>query len=287
MSQRSTDTGKYVSEDYSREELTSHLKQCETEHGKVTRSLVISDDRWANRTHFDKEFGSFSQAKQHALNDAGYIQLTEEERGEINDDLESSSYKQEMMVGLLMGDGFVESGEAGSPCLRVGMANETFLNWVFDELGDVASSVNLRNTAEEVAENLRNSGFRPETEAENCHDFYVLNTRRLPWIESLGRWYDSGEKRFPKDLEMTPTIAKMWYCGDGGVNVTNKICEIKSSNEKDRPEFLRGLFEQAGFSPSFDNAKLRFSPRESNELLEWMGSPPPGFEYKWPENFKA
>ena len=287
MSQRSEDTGKYISEDYSREELTSHLRQCEREHGKVTRKLVVEDDRWGNRTHFDKEFGSFSQAKEATLKESGYVQLTQQRRDEINQALEDSNYKQEMLIGLLMGDGTIENQEGGNPCLRVGMSNEKFLTWLSGELGDIVSSISLDSTAEEIAQNLRNSGFRPNTKEENCQDHYILNTRRLPWIEYLESWYDTGEKRFPDDLKMTPTIAKMWYCGDGGVNITNKICEIKSSNEKDRPEYLKGLFEQVGFSPSFDNAKLRFSQKESNDLLEWMGSPPPGFDYKWPENFKA
>jgi len=56
------------------------------------------------------------------------------------------------------------------------------------------------------------------------------------------------------------------------------VCTV---NEINREEYLIGLFEDIGLEPRISGHMVWFSPGDSNELLRWMGKPPPGFEYKW------
>jgi hypothetical protein len=57
--------------------------------------------------------------------------------------------------------------------------------------------------------------------------------------------------------------------------------EIKARNEREREDFLVSLFEDVGFSPLYKRHELRFTCDETERLVEWMGDPLPGFEYKW------
>jgi hypothetical protein len=96
-------------------------------------------------------------------------------------------------------------------------------------------------------------------------------------------WYSNGEKEFPSNLKATPNRARMWYACDGSL-VQNEHCVIYSYNERDRPKFLKSLFNNTPFNPSFSltgGGGLRFSRSESREFLNWLGEPALGYEYKW------
>ena len=57
--------------------------------------------------------------------------------------------------------------------------------------------------------------------------------------------------------------------------------EIKARNESDRSDVLVSLFREVGFDPTFERNELRFDRDDTAVLVEWMGDPPMGFEYKW------
>jgi hypothetical protein len=76
----------------------------------------------------------------------------------------------------------------------------------------------------------------------------------------------------------------MWYACDGHLAVedgANPRVMFKATNEADRPEFLRSLFDAAGFDVGFSRYAVQVPYDETVRLIEWMGEPPPGFEYKW------
>lgn len=97
-------------------------------------------------------------------------------------------------------------------------------------------------------------------------------------------------KQFPNDIELTPTVAKFWYLGDGYLDFGNwgrPRLGIKARNETERSGFLVELFEHVGIFPSFQRHELRFSCDDTETFIEWMGEAPPGFEYKWELDSKA
>lgn len=256
MPNRDDATGQFKPDaEWTRDELLGQIQECMAEHGRVSRPLVVGNPDNASREAFDREFGTFSNAKAAAVDSPGQQILTDAERERIDSDLRADGYRKSLFLGLLLGDGYTEHrGDRG--IFRVGMINRRFLDWLADELGDAVASVRLRNTAAESAENARSSGFRPSAKAENYHDFHVLTTVTLPWFGDVADRFGGSPKRFPDDLRLTPTRAKMWYVADGGLTSTGthehySSCFIKSRNEESRPEYLRRLFERVGFSPVF------------------------------------
>lgn len=76
----------------------------------------------------------------------------------------------------------------------------------------------------------------------------------------------------------------MWYVCDGWLAQENDHrprVMIKATNEADREKYLQQLFTKCGFDPHFTRTELQFTADETEQFLEWIGSPPPGFDYKW------
>lgn len=196
----------------------------------------------------------------------------------------ATSYQHELVTGLLMGDGNIESRPSGS-ILSVDMINKPFLKWLNDELGKLSTGVKLSVTAEKSAEYARKSGFRPNADESNYHDVYSLRTRTLSDLDRYSEWYSSGEKVFP-DISLNRNIVKMWYVSDGGLSsgkLGRNQAQIRCTNESDRIKNLHNMFLDIGFDPTItnENTRLAFSSNETEKLLKYMGDAPPGFEYKW------
>jgi len=190
-----------------------------------------------------------------------------------------------MVLGLLMGDGSIPVQSDGSNgVFHVPMVNRQFLEWYDHQMGLFTTGVSLKKTAEELAENNRESGFSPNAKAENYHDMYTVWSRSHPYFSRLRSWYASGTKRIPENFELTSKIAKFWYISDGYLDVDQNRtprAAIRTRTESDRFKFLLDLFREHGFDPNFRRGTVRFSRDETPRFLNWMGNPPPGFEYKW------
>lgn len=162
--------------------------------------------------------------------------------------------------------------------LRTKMINKEFLDWLYNELGFFSSNLELYMSAYESYEDASKRFPNDVTTVENYSDIYEYRTIRHPYFTKLDEWYSSGKKRFPEDLELTPLIAKVWYVCDGSYN--NRVC-IYAKNESDRSNFLINLFDVADARWQSASNCIRFTRSGSDEILEWMGEPLPGFEYKW------
>jgi hypothetical protein len=172
-----------------------------------------------------------------------------------------------------MGDACCSLGKnAANPVFSLRMNTKPFLAWLVDLFGSLVSDV--------IKENMT-----PHT--PNMKDYiWGLNFRSAPYLHEYYDWYNSGQKRFPENLSLNPTIAKMWYVCDGGItrhgneNCRDRV-QFSVSNEDDREDYLCGLFNEHGFDPTLSHHLLRFGVDDSEKILEWMGDPLPGFEYKW------
>lgn len=184
-----------------------------------------------------------------------------------------------------MGDGTIDRHRDGHSRLVVEMTNREFLEWLDNELGFLSTGTRLKETASERAERNRGDSHVKVVNEENYSDVYRLKTRSHPFFTELASWYGSGEKQFPNDLEINSTIAKIWYVCDGTLTLYETSIRpwavFYTSNEGHRREYLKGLFEEVGFSPRFTDESVYFGVDETQSLLEWMGEPVPGFEYKW------
>jgi len=198
-----------------------------------------------------------------------------------------------------MGDGSVDRGKRKNPRLIANMTSQNYLEHIDEMFEMLGKGVSLTTTAEESVNNVRNSGFRPTAKVEDYHDLYRWRSMRHPELQEFAEWYSTGEKVWPEDIELTPTVLKHWYCGDGHWNNsgTSNHIEISMANEVENIDKVEKIFDNASLpSPSnymtckrndgTKRCEARFSVEQSKELWEYMGEPLPDFEYKWPEQYR-
>lgn len=195
-----------------------------------------------------------------------------------------------ILIGLLMGDGHVDDLDGRNPRFTVNMITREYLTWLDSVFSPLSAGVRHDRTAERSAEQ---SGVGSGN-AENYSDVYRWTTIRHPELTELREWYSSGSKIWP-EIELNPTIIKHLYVSDGNYekhNSSNHI-RIHCAKELGEEEKIERMFDESGYpvqawrkQPRKDGGTkvaIDFSVDVSNELWKDMGSPPPGFEYKWPQ----
>lgn len=206
-------------------------------------------------------------------------------------------HQMEVAKGLLMGDGCLtgrqnqnHTSSGQNPSLVVRMITPEYLRHLDGIFGHLSRGVILEDTGEENARNLK-EGLG--VEYEDCKDIYRWYTCSHPDFLPLSAWYDSGKKVWPEYVNLTPTVLKHWYAGDGSLADGGAIT-IAMSNEEGNESKIESYFTSAGLpAPNNWQTHERSGERsgvthravwnvsEAKELLEYMGCPPPGFEYKW------
>lgn len=190
------------------------------------------------------------------------------------------------LVGLLMGDGDIHGRTDANPHFRVRITTRRYLDHLREWFGPLGTDVFLERTAAYQADQAERTDYAPfdTVNRDEYSDLFGFRTRSHPALHELAAWYDTGEKRFPDTLELTPTVAKAWYvCGGWLARAPGgrERAMIKTTNERDRGEYLRSLFTAVGFDPTFSRDPIQFWTQETVALPDWMGDPPPGFGYKW------
>jgi hypothetical protein len=210
---------------------------------------------------------------------------------------ELTQKQTEITTGLLMGDGYIN--ENGKNCyMTTDMISPNYLEYLDEIFGILGCGVSLTKTAAESAKQSRDSGFTPNAKAENYSDVYKWRTRNHPKFNEFREWYSSGKKVWPEDIELTPTVLKHWYVGDGSYsNVSSRSrIRIAMNNEIKNTEKISQYFVDAELpEPSnydIQDAKYgktcvaQWTEKDSQKLFEYMGEPLPDFEYKWPEEYR-
>lgn len=201
----------------------------------------------------------------------------------------------EILTGMVMGDATIQdhSHETKNCRLYWRMITDDFLEWLDAKLDFlVLGEYDLNQTPKESAESAVESGLTDQAEPENYNSLYANMTRAHPEFNWFGSWYDSGEKRFPLDeIDLTPLTLKVWFVCDGTTQLRDHRppeASIACVNESDRLEDICEFIEDAtGIEAKLDSDRgIRFNAEETKEFFEFIGDPLPGFEYKWPEEFR-
>jgi len=204
----------------------------------------------------------------------------------------------EISTGLLMGDGWVDNKDAKNPRISSEMISKNYLEYIDSTFDIFGNGVKMKRTAEESAKQARERNFSPNAKPQNYSDTYTWRSMTHPEFQQLADWYSSGEKVWPSNIELTPTVLKHWYCCDGHWenNNTHNYVEIAMSNESEYTDKVDQLFRNVGL-PSPNTYKrteredgsvkcsAQFTVEQSKELWDYMGQPLPDFEYKWPEEY--
>lgn len=201
---------------------------------------------------------------------------------------ELTPYQEDLVTGLMLSDAGVYRGSGNNPYFVLCMITIPFLEWFDSQMGILTTEPRLIKTAEELVNRSVETGFNPGAVAENYHDFWGVYSRRAPCFEQFRDWYQDDGKHIPEDVELSPTVLKMWVAGDGSKSCpgrcTRPYIEIGSEEQMERPERINQLFDSISVNPTWCGGKFQFSCDDSEFLYEYMGSPPPGFEYKWPND---
>jgi hypothetical protein len=204
----------------------------------------------------------------------------------------------EVTTGFLMGDASVISDRKNC-YLRSNMTTPKYLKYVDNLFGCLGTGVKFYKTGSEIAEMNRKSGFSPNADEEKYSDVYFWQTRLHPKFNEFREWYSSGRKVWPENIELTPTVLKHWYVGDGHYHTfgNDNSIRITMNNEVENTGKVSQYFTNAGLpEPSNYNISDNGSDKkkcvvswgieESYKLWEYMGEPLPDFGYKWPEEYR-
>ena len=203
--------------------------------------------------------------------------------------------QEDIIIGLLMGDGSINTGSSNCK-IQCNSITLEYLEYLYNEFYPLSSKPKLRATAEQLAENNRNTGFDENANAETYSDSYFWHTLTHPELNKFNSWYNEDKKVWPRDINLNSTILKHWYVGDGHYNRESNRIQLSMNNESENNKKVETYFQDIrNISIDYWNKNERsgkmeciaqFNADTSDELFEFMGEPLPGFEYKWPERFK-
>jgi hypothetical protein len=193
--------------------------------------------------------------------------------------------QRDTITGVLMGDGWIKRKDGRNPYFAVTMSNEEYLEFLNGKLDVISIGVSPSRSAEESAKMSRKSGLNPNADSGNYSDLFTLRSRSNPNLSEFANWYNSGDKVFPNNISLSPTILKHWYVCDGGMHRDGYL-QIGINNERDSTEKVKEYFDDADLpTPKVNrydgNCIIYWSVDESKELLSYMGNSVTGFEYKW------
>jgi hypothetical protein len=204
---------------------------------------------------------------------------------------EMSERQREIATGVFLGDGTM-MGPEYSRFFRVTMTNKEFLEWFDKQFGVLTTGVRKGQTPEYQASSQHKSKGGSYN-AENYQQQWYVSSRSVEGFQQFDSWYsgDGGKKEFPKDLTLTGLMAKMWYVTDGWLDDNNgpdarpyaKISCVNEIQYGDGGENIVRMFEEQGFTAHTDKKDLLLYANETERFFDWIGSPPPGFGYKWPD----
>jgi len=195
-----------------------------------------------------------------------------------------SEYQKELVTGLVMGDGCVANRD-GNPYLTISTASERFLEWLDSEFGVHSTGVVKSYDADDLADRNEEDDNIEVVNRENYHDQYRLKLRNSPYLKEFAEWYSSGEKKYPSDIDLTPTVVKMWYVSDGvlGWGKMNGLprVQLRILTQDDVVEHLCDELEEYGFTPNYSSGLIYLRREDTGTFLEWIGEAVDGYEYKW------
>lgn len=214
---------------------------------------------------------------------------------------EISDVQEEMLKGLVMGDGSIIH-HSKNWSISWGSINKEFMEWFDWRMGDLGIEVyKSRSDLEERRKQFtkNSSHTREEVMDFDFHEVYQWKTVTHPEINNIfNEWVSEEQKKFPEDIDLTPISLCIWYCGDGGLvwdgNGNSSYVKISTVNESENIQNIIKSFNNKGLYPEvhqqemegfFDNphtyTSIAFFKRERDKFFDYIGQPPPGFEYKW------
>ena len=172
-----------------------------------------------------------------------------------------SNFQHDVLVGSLMGDGTLDVQNGRNPRITIAVQEKKYIQLLSSLLGIMSGDVYKSN------------------------GLWWLSTRQTPELCMYNTWYLRGEKEWPNSIELTPTVLRHLYCQDGSRQ--NKIARVCTKNEQSNREKVNKIITNVGLPrPVWDCDQFRWSVEDSKTVFEYMRKTCPGYEYKWPEQYR-
>lgn len=189
--------------------------------------------------------------------------------------LDLSNELSDLLEGELLGDGFIGMYSSCSARYAHSSKHEEYLIW----LSKTFAGLGLEQVGK------INKRWHKKSKTFGYH----YTTRYYPELVPLRqRFYPEGEKIVPKDLILTPIMARQWYIGDGRLSVSAERCsQISFSTcafDKASIDYLLKELRDKGFKVSHwpSSNKIGMSVKSIMDFLDWIGPCPIDcYQYKW------
>jgi len=173
--------------------------------------------------------------------------------GIIKEKILISSEQQEILNGLMLGDGCIQysSKESKNPrlCIVRSILDKDYMLWQYHKLETLCKS------------GIKHHSYFDERTNKTYYKVQ-LQSRSLPNLKTIrDRWYPDNNKVVPLDLQLTPLICAVWFCDDGSIIHRNKkATELKLSTHGF--SFEENLFLTSALGKEL-NEKFRICKDES------------------------
>lgn len=196
----------------------------------------------------------------------------------------------EVFDGLLMGDGCLKRSHnshdrVGNQSIEIVSINKKFIYHLYKKYSPFFTEPKIRRTAEESANQSIQSDVISSPKGSTFRTQYRIVSRAIPFFNRYDSWKESGQKKWPKNIEFTPTRLKYLYVADGGLSWNKESkssrSQITSSNETEQLKRIESQLNRLGIDCSTYSDRVMLKPSSTDKFLKYLGSPVSGFEYKW------
>jgi hypothetical protein len=183
-----------------------------------------------------------------------------------------SQRQEEVLAGILLGDGSVVKKRPSDPSARISYAS------VHPGLAElVAAELPLR-VPFKVPSSFCGKPARDQWRTYSAYSVSLLPVRYL--------WYPHGEKAVPANVVLTPTTCLFWHLGDGSfsgrVNLATHGFGWGNVNGVILPKLWGIGFSSAVAYPDGGAPRVYFSPSDSARWLNFIGGcPVPALRHRW------
>lgn len=185
--------------------------------------------------------------------------------------IELTESLREYLDGLLLGDGSLPEGR-GNPWYAHTDSSKEYLLWLKSKLEQLGLP---------------------------CHDVcsnkkaFLMSSAPTPGLKKLRkRWYPQGNKKIPCDLEITPTILKNWYIGDGSRYKSRSSFRIEICccfDPEGKQRMVDQINERTDIEAHNNQRSIHILKEAHQAFFEYTLSDnheiPPGYKYKFPKEY--
>lgn len=141
--------------------------------------------------------------------------------------------------------------------------------------------------AKQVSKILFNEDLTKRIKVVRGNDQYRIQKYDVVFGAMRDKWYPSGLKTIPNDLELTPAVLRWWYIGDGCLITKPKQKEIFLCSEgftKQDNFMLVDKLSDIGIKATARRCakfNIYISSYDHRKFLDMVGEPLKGYEHKW------